>query len=113
LGYEANGINMTGEDERKDSPRSLFWPWFAANISVLGFSYGTSVLDIRHLVPADVRRRLIGIIASFLLVGFVATAGKCGSAPTLVFSRGPRRGGIRSCVCRRRLPWSRPSYPSS
>ena len=36
LGYEANGINVISEDERKGTPRALFWPWFAANISVLG-----------------------------------------------------------------------------
>ncbi len=44
LGLETNGINVIGEDERKGSPRSLFWPWFAANISVLGLSYGAYVL---------------------------------------------------------------------
>ncbi len=44
LGYEANGINVIGEDERKGLPRGLFWPWFAANISVLGLAYGAYVL---------------------------------------------------------------------
>jgi nucleobase:cation symporter-1, NCS1 family len=44
LGYEANGINVISEDERKGAPRDLFWPWFAANISVLGLAYGAYVL---------------------------------------------------------------------
>ena len=44
LVLETNGINIISEDERKGSPRTLFWPWFAANISVLGLSYGAYVL---------------------------------------------------------------------
>ena len=46
LALETNGINVIGEQERKGTPRSLFWPWFAANISVLGLSYGAFVLEI-------------------------------------------------------------------
>ncbi len=38
---EMNGINVISESERKGQPRDLFWPWFAANISVLGLSYGS------------------------------------------------------------------------
>ena len=44
LQIEANGINVITDAERKGSPRSLFWPWFAANVSVLGLSYGSFVL---------------------------------------------------------------------
>ena len=33
---ERNGINVIAESERKGKPADLFWPWFAANISVLG-----------------------------------------------------------------------------
>ena len=44
LQIEQNGINVIGEAERKGSPRQLFWPWFGANISVLGLSYGSWVL---------------------------------------------------------------------
>jgi nucleobase:cation symporter-1, NCS1 family len=87
LGYEANGINVIGEDERKGTPRGLFWPWFAANISVLGLGYGAYVLDGGVSFWQACVAGLIGIIASFLLVGFIAVAGKRGSAPTLVLSR--------------------------
>ena len=87
LGYEANGINVIGEDERKGVPRSLFWPWFAANISVLGLGYGAYVLEGGVSFWQAVLAGLIGIIVSFLLVGFIAVAGKRGSAPTLVLSR--------------------------
>jgi purine-cytosine permease-like protein len=87
LGYEANGINVIGEDERKGVPRSLFWPWFAANISVLGLGYGAYVLEGGVSFWQAVAAGLIGITVSFLLVGFIAVAGKRGSAPTLVLSR--------------------------
>ena len=45
LQIEANGINVITDAERKGHPRDLFWPWFAANISVLGLGYGAFVLD--------------------------------------------------------------------
>ena len=44
LAVELNGINQIAEDERKGKPRDLFWPWFAANISVLAVSYGSFIL---------------------------------------------------------------------
>src|SRR6201991_2768074 len=87
LGLETNGINVIGEEERKGTPRSLFWPWFAANISVLGLSYGAYVLGFPISFWQACLAGLIGIVVSFLLVGFVAVAGKRGSAPTLVLSR--------------------------
>ncbi len=87
LGLEINGINVISEAERKGSPRNLFWPWFAANISVLGLSYGAYVLAFGISFWQACIAGLIGIIVSFLLVGFVAVAGKRGSAPTLVLSR--------------------------
>src|ERR1700742_2894783 len=81
LGLETNGINVIGEDERKGSPRSLFWPWFSANISVLGLSYGAYVLGFGISFWQACVAGLIGIIVSFLLVGFIPLAGKRGSAP--------------------------------
>src|ERR1700753_875482 len=87
LGLDANGINVISEQERKGAPRSLFWPWFAANISVLGLSYGAYVLAFGISVWQACVAGLVGIVVSFLLVGFVAVAGKRGSAPTLVLSR--------------------------
>jgi NCS1 family nucleobase:cation symporter-1 len=87
LGYEVNGINVIREDERKGSPRDLFWPWFAANISVLGLSYGAYVLGFGISFWQAAVAGLVGIVLSFLLVGFISVAGKRGSAPTLVLSR--------------------------
>jgi nucleobase:cation symporter-1, NCS1 family len=87
LSYEANGINVISENERKGTPRSLFWPWFAANISVLGLSYGAYVLGFGISFWQACVAGALGIVVSFLLVGFIAVAGKRGSAPTLVLSR--------------------------
>lgn len=87
LGVELNGINVISEDERHGKPASLFWPWFAANISVLGISYGAYALDFGISFWQATIAGIIGIVVSFLLVGFIAVAGKRGSAPTLTLSR--------------------------
>ncbi|HLJ98273.1 MAG TPA: cytosine permease [Streptosporangiaceae bacterium] len=84
---EVNGINVIAEAERKGSPRDLFWPWFAANISVLGLSYGSFVLGFGISFWQAVAVGVIGIVLSFLACGFIALAGKRGSAPTMVLSR--------------------------
>src|ERR1700729_2977385 len=87
LRIEANGINVITDTERKGQPRSLFWPWFAANVSVLGLSYGSFVLGFGISFWQAVVVGLIGIVVSFLLCGFIAVAGKRGSAPTMVLGR--------------------------
>src|ERR1700735_3215689 len=87
LQIETNGINVIGDSERRGRPRSLFWPWFAANVSVLGLSYGSFVLGFGISFWQGILVGLIGIIVSFLLCGFIAVAGKRGSAPTMVLSR--------------------------
>jgi NCS1 family nucleobase:cation symporter-1 len=87
LQIEANGINVITDAERKGRPRSLFWPWFAANVSVLGLSYGSFVLGFGISFSQALIAGLIGIVASFLLCGFIAVAGKRGSAPTMVLGR--------------------------
>jgi purine-cytosine permease-like protein len=84
---EGNGINVIDDAERKGSPVQLFWPWFAANISVLGISYGAFTLSFAIAFGQAVVAGLIGIIFSFLLCGYIALAGKRGSAPTMVLSR--------------------------
>ncbi len=75
LQVEMNGINVIAEDERKGHPRDLFWPWFAANVSVLGLGYGAFVLDFGVSFWQAIALGLIGIIVSFLLCGFIAVAG--------------------------------------
>ncbi len=87
LGVESNGINVIDDAERKGRPIQLFWPWFAANVSVLGISYGAFTLGFSIAFGQAVVAGLIGIVFSFLLCGFIALAGKRGSAPTMVLSR--------------------------
>jgi len=87
LQIETNGINVITDAERKGRPRSLFWPWFAANVSVLGLSYGSFVLGFGISFWQALAVGIVGIIVSFLLCGFIAVAGKRGSAPTMILGR--------------------------
>ena len=87
LQIEANGINMITDVQRKGHPRDLFWPWFAANVSILGLSYGAFELDFGISFWQATVAGLVGIVASFLLCGFIAVAGKRGSMPTMVLGR--------------------------
>src|SRR5262249_1394930 len=58
-----------------------------ANVSVLGLSYGAFILGFKVSFWQAVIAGLIGIVVSFLLCGFIAVAGKRGSAPTMVLGR--------------------------
>jgi nucleobase:cation symporter-1, NCS1 family len=84
---ETNGINVIAGAERTGRPSQLFWPWFGANVSILGLSYGAFALGFGISFGQAVAAGIVGIVFSFLLCGFVALAGKRGSAPTMVLSR--------------------------
>ncbi|MDR2974508.1 MAG: cytosine permease [Propionibacteriaceae bacterium] len=84
---EENGINVIDESERKGKASSLFWPWFAANVSVFSVSYGAWVLGYGISFWQATLATLLGVMLSFLLVALVSLAGKRGSAPTMVLSR--------------------------
>ena len=87
LSIEEQGIDIIDESERKGTPRSLFWPWFASNISVLSMSYGAWGLGFGISFWQATVAAIIGVVASFLLVGVVSIAGKRGNAPTMVITR--------------------------
>ncbi|WP_200307082.1 purine-cytosine permease family protein [Streptomyces adelaidensis] len=87
LQVETHGLEVIGDAERKGTPRTLFWPWFGANVSVLGMSYGAFALGFGISFQQALAAGVVGIVFSFLLCGFVAVAGKRGSAPTMVLSR--------------------------
>jgi nucleobase:cation symporter-1, NCS1 family len=87
LQIETNGIEIIGENERKGAPWQLFWPWFGANVSVFGLSYGSFALGFSVSFWQALIAGLLGVSLSFLLCGFIALAGKRGSAPTMVLSR--------------------------
>ena len=84
---ETAGIEIIAESERTAKPRDLVWPWFAANVSVFGMSYGSYLLGFGISFAQATVVAVLGIILSFLLCGLVAIAGKRGSAPTMVLSR--------------------------
>lgn len=87
LTVEQNGINTVPDAEHKGQPRELFWPWFAANISVLGIAYGAYLLNFKVSFWQAVIVGIVGILVSFLLCGLVALSGKRGHAPTMTLSR--------------------------
>jgi purine-cytosine permease-like protein len=84
---EHAGIEIIPESQRTAKPRDLFWPWFAANVSVFGMSYGSFVLGFGISFWQATLVSIVGIVVSFLLCGLIAIAGKRGSTPTMVLSR--------------------------
>ena len=65
---ELNGLNTIQEHERKGRPRDLFWPWFGANVSVFGLSYGSFLLGFGISFWQATIVGVVGIVASFLLM---------------------------------------------
>jgi len=101
LAVEKNGINVIDESERRGSPRGLFWPWAAANISVFGISYGSFILGFGVSFWQATTAAVLGTVFSFVLVALISLAGKRGSAPTMVLSRAPfgvRGNGVPSLL---------------
>jgi purine-cytosine permease-like protein len=84
---ETNGPNMIHESERHGTARSLFWPWAAANVSLLALSYGSFFLGFGISFRQATFAAILGTICSFLLVGFSSLAGKRSNAPTMVLAR--------------------------
>lgn len=87
LAVEMAGLDVIPESARKGKPSDLFMPWFAANISVLGISWGSWVLGFGISFAQALIASVIGVVLSFGVCGLIAIAGKRGSAPTLVLSR--------------------------
>ncbi|MDO4664587.1 MAG: cytosine permease [Actinomycetaceae bacterium] len=84
---EKTGIEIVHEDARTATPRQLFLPWFASNISVFGMSYGAWVLGFGISLWQATLMVVIGVILSFSICGVIALGGKRGSVPTMVMSR--------------------------
>ncbi|CAB5017321.1 unannotated protein [freshwater metagenome] len=84
---ELNGINVINKVERSGNPRSLFWPWAAGNVSLLALSYGSFFLGFGISFWQATWAAIIGVIASFILVGISSLAGKRANAPTMIISR--------------------------
>lgn len=89
LSIETTGIEVVEESERTAKPSDLFWPWFAANVSVFGISYGSFVLGFGVSLWQAALVTVLGVVVSFAACGVIAIAGKRGSAPTMILSRAP------------------------
>lgn len=87
LDIEVNGINVIPEAERHGTPRSLFWPWATASISLFNVSIAGLLATFGMGFIPTALAAIVGICASFFLVGLVSVAGKRASAPTMVISR--------------------------
>ncbi|WP_248582429.1 cytosine permease [Nocardioides sp. InS609-2] len=87
LGVETTGIEIIDEADRTARPVDLFWPWFAANVSVFGLSYAAFILYFGISFWQGVLVAVVGVVVSFALCGVIAIAGKRGSAPTMILSR--------------------------
>lgn len=62
---EMAGLDVIPESQRKGRPADLFMPWFAANISVLGISWGSWVLGFGISFIQAVIVSVIGVVLSF------------------------------------------------
>jgi NCS1 family nucleobase:cation symporter-1 len=84
---ELNGPNVIAESDRTGLPRSLFWPWAGANVSLLALSYGSFFLGFGISFRQATYAAIIGTVLSFLVVGISSLAGKRSNAPTMILSR--------------------------
>lgn len=87
LNLELNSINFVKEEERGGKPRSLFWPWCGANVSLLALSYGAFFLGFGISFTQVVVAAFLSVVLSFVLVGVSSLAGKKSNAPTMTLSR--------------------------
>src|SRR5258706_14259400 len=92
LQIEMNGINVITDSQRKGRPRDLFWPWFAANVSVLGLSYGSFGLGFGFSSWRGFWGGGAGGAFPFLLVGVGAAAREGGGGRKKWRARAPRGG---------------------
>ncbi|KUL35066.1 thiamine permease [Streptomyces sp. NRRL F-4489] len=80
---ERNGIEPVPDAERHGTPRSLFWPWAASGLSLLGIAYGIYVRGLGLNAWQAVLTGAVGYVLSFVLVGLVSVAGARTGAPTM------------------------------
>jgi purine-cytosine permease-like protein len=84
---EQKGIDWIDDDERLTTPRSLFWPWTAANFSFFTVAYGVFVVSLGLSPLQGALAVIIGLGVSYPVVGLVALAGTRAGAPTMTLSR--------------------------
>ena len=87
IGIEFHGLDVIPTAERTRKPSALFWPWFGANVNVLGLSFGAFLLSFGISFWQGLFVGVVGGIVSFVFVGLVAIGSKRSSAPTMIVSR--------------------------
>ncbi len=90
-GIELNGLNTIAESERHGRARDLFWPWFAANVSVLGLGYGSFILGFGI---SFWQATLVGVIGIVDLVRALRLR-RAGRQARLGADDGAEPGGVR------------------
>ena len=106
-GVEVNGINVIAESERKGRPAAPVLALVRGQRLRARLSYGSFVLGFGLSFWQASIAGVIGIVLSFLACGFVALAGKRGSAPTHgALPRRVRRGGNKLPSALSWLLWS-------
>ncbi|MCK7625705.1 cytosine permease [Streptomyces sp. RS10V-4] len=86
-GVERHGIEPVPDSECYGTPRSLFWPWAASGLSLLGIAYGIYVMGLGLNAWQAVLTGAVGYVLSFVLVGLVSVAGARTGAPTMALGR--------------------------
>ena len=81
LSIEEQGIDTISEEERKGTPASLFWPWFAANVSMFAMSYGAWALGFGISFWQATAMTIIGVVISFLLVASFPSRANAATRP--------------------------------
>lgn len=85
---EQRGIEPVPPEERTGRAGTLFWVWFAANISILGLPLGATLVAFQGLtIWQALLVAVVGAAGSFAVVGVISVAGRRGGAPGLTLSR--------------------------
>ncbi|NGP61194.1 allantoin permease [Paenibacillus thiaminolyticus] len=73
-------------EDRKGTPKELFFIWFAGNIGILGVVYGAMIVGFQLSFLQSLLAAAVGAL-SFALVGYLSLAGRDGGTTTFVLSR--------------------------
>jgi purine-cytosine permease-like protein len=90
---ESHGIEPIGDEERHGNPSEVFWIWFAANVGILGVTYGGMLAANGLNLWQSILVAFLAPVVSFAVVGVLSIAGIWSGAPMLTLSRamfGPR-----------------------
>lgn len=75
-------------EDRKGTPKELFFIWFAGNIGILGVVYGAMIVGFQLSFLQSLLAAAVGAL-SFALVGYLSLAGRDAGTTTFVLSEPP------------------------